>query len=72
MLSRRNSPVKRQLQIDTAHLLQLTEELKDEVDKAGANTLSLAALRKADELQRLARTLKEKMKDQGQVSQSKP
>jgi hypothetical protein len=67
-----SDPVERQLQIDTAHLLQLTEELKTEIDKAGNNTLSLAALRKADEVQKLARELKERMKDRGQVIQSKP
>jgi hypothetical protein len=42
------------------------------MDKAGSNTLSLAALRKADEVQRLAKALKERMKDRGQVIQSKP
>jgi hypothetical protein len=67
-----SDPVERQLQIDTAHLLQLTEELKAEIDKAGNNTLSLAALRKADEVQKLAKDLKERMKDRGQVIQSKP
>ena len=67
-----NDPVERQLQIDTAHLLQLTEELKAELDKAGKNTLSIAALRKVDEVQKLAKDLKERMKDRGQVIQSKP
>jgi hypothetical protein len=67
-----SDPVERQLQIDTAHLLQLTVELKAELDKAGNNTLSIAALRKVDEVQKLARTLKERMKDRGQVIQSKP
>jgi hypothetical protein len=65
-------PVERQLQIDTRHLLQLTEELKAELDKAGNNTLSLAALRKVDEVQKLAKELKERMKDREQVIQSKP
>jgi len=65
-------PVERQLQLDTAHLLRLTQELKAELDKAGNNTLSLAALRKVDEVQKLARELKERMKDRGQVIQSKP
>jgi hypothetical protein len=65
-------PVERQLQIDTAHLLQLTQDLKAELDKAGNNTLSLAALRKADEVQKLAKELKERMKDREQVIQSKP
>jgi hypothetical protein len=65
-------PVERQLQIDTRHLLQLTEELKAELDKAGNNTLSLAALRKVDEVQKLAKDLKERMKGREQVIQSKP
>ena len=58
--------------IDTSHLLQLTEELKTELDKAGSNTLSLTAVRKADEVLKLAKALKERMKDRGQVMQSKP
>jgi hypothetical protein len=61
-----------QLEKDSATLLQLVEELKVEVEKAGSNTLSLAALRKADEIQRLAKNLKERMKEQGQTSQNKP
>jgi hypothetical protein len=61
-----------QLQKDSATLLQLVQELKAEVEKAGNNTLSLAALRKADEIQRLAKNLKEKMREQGQTSQNKP
>jgi hypothetical protein len=65
-------PAQEQLQKDTDHLLQLVQELKQEVAKAGSNTLSLAALRKADEVQKLAKNLKEKMKERGQVSQSKP
>ncbi len=67
-----DDPAQEQLQKDTEHLLQLVQELKVEVAKAGANTLSLAALRKADEVQKLAKNLKEKMKERGQVSQSKP
>jgi hypothetical protein len=61
-----------QLEKDSATLLQLVQELKVEVEKAGSNTLSLAALRKADEIQKLAKNLKERMKEQGQAFQSKP
>jgi hypothetical protein len=61
-----------QLEKDSATLLRLVQELKVEVEKAGSNTLSLAALRKADEIQRLAKDLKERMKEQGQTSQNKP
>jgi hypothetical protein len=57
---------------ETAQLQHLAQELKLEIEKAGANTLSLAALRKAEEIQRIARDLKEKMKDQGQTVAAKP
>jgi hypothetical protein len=57
---------------DTAQLLQLVQDLKAEVEKAGSNTLSLAALRKADEIQRLVKNLKEKMKEDGQALVNKP
>jgi hypothetical protein len=61
-----------QLEKDSATLLQLVQELKVEVEKAGSNTLSLAALRKADEIQKLAKNLKERMREQGQAFQNKP
>jgi hypothetical protein len=57
---------------DTADLLRLVQELKAEVEKAGSNTLSVAALRKADEIQRLVKSLKEKMKEEGQGLVNKP
>jgi hypothetical protein len=66
------TPEQQQLERDAARLLQLTEELKAEVEKAGSNTLSLAALRKADEVQKLSRELKERMKERGQPAVSKP
>ena len=62
---------KQQLEKDTAELLRLVQELKVEVEKAGSNTLSLIALRKADEIQKLAKNLKERMKEEGQISQNK-
>jgi flagellar motor switch/type III secretory pathway protein FliN len=65
------SPEEEQLRKDSAHLLQLVQELKVEVAKAGSNTLSLAALRKADEIQKLSKSLKERMKEWGLVSQGK-
>jgi hypothetical protein len=62
----------RKFEKDTARLLQLVQDLKVEVERAGGNTLSLAALRKADEIQKLAKALKEKMKEEEQVSVNKP
>ena len=74
-LRRRMTPEQvkqRKFDKDSAELLHLVQELKVEVEKAGANTLSLAALRKADEIQKLAKDLKERMKEQGQTFASKP
>jgi hypothetical protein len=65
-------PAQQQLEKDSAQLLQLVQELKVEVDKAGSNTLSLAAVRKADEIQKLAKNLKEEMRERGQIVASKP
>ncbi|MGB8539413.1 MAG: hypothetical protein WCD57_23520 [Acidobacteriaceae bacterium] len=65
-------PAQRQMEKDTARLLQLVRELKVEVNKAGNNTLSLAALKKADEVQRLVKSLKEQMRERGQIVVSKP
>jgi hypothetical protein len=65
-------PAQRQMEKDTARLLQLVRELKAEVNKAGSNTLSLAAVQKADEIQRLVKSLKEQVRERGQVIVSKP
>jgi len=53
---------KKQIADDTAKLLKLATELKTEVDKTSKDTLSLGVIRKADEIERLARRVKEKMK----------
>jgi hypothetical protein len=57
---------------DTARLLQLVWQLKVEVNKAGSNTLSVAAVQKADEIQRLVKSLKEQMRERGQIVVNKP
>ncbi len=72
MLPPSSDPAQRQMEKDTDQLLELSEDLKAEVDRAGSNTLSLAALRKADEIQRLVKSLKEQMKERGQIAVSKP
>ena len=51
-----------QLHRDTDNLLKLATELKQYVDKANENTLSLDVVRKADEIEKLAHSVKEKMK----------
>jgi hypothetical protein len=53
---------KRQINDDSARLLKLASDLKSEVDKTSKDTLSLGVIRKADEIEKLAHTVKEKMK----------
>jgi len=53
---------RKQIADDTARLLKLAAELKAEVDKTTKDTLSLSVIRKADEIERLAHGIKEKMK----------
>jgi hypothetical protein len=62
--SKRNSLRQQQIVTDTDKLLQLALELKAEVDKNDNNTLSLSVLNKAEEIEKLARGVKDKMKAQ--------
>jgi len=48
---------------ETEKLLQLATELKQAVDKSNENLLSLDVVRKADEVEKLAKKVKEKMKE---------
>lgn len=54
----------RQAQIvaDTNKLYELAQELQAEVAKSNKNTLSLAVVKKAAEVEKLAKSLKERMK----------
>ena len=57
-----NTERKKQIADDSAKLLKLATDLKAEVDKTTKDTLSLSVIRKADEIERLAHSVKEKMK----------
>jgi len=50
------------LKRDTERLLKLSTELKDYVDKTNENVLSLDVIKKADEIEKLARSVKTKMR----------
>ncbi len=52
----------KRLLADTAKLVELTNELKAEVDKAAKDELSVDVVRKAAEIEKLARDVKERMK----------
>jgi predicted nucleic acid-binding Zn-ribbon protein len=63
MAKKANHARQEQIQKDTARLLKLATELKEYVDKSNENTLSLDVVKKAEEIEKLAHTVKEKMKD---------
>ena len=50
------------LKRDTEKLLKLSTELKEYVDKTNENMLSLTVIKKAEEIEKLAHSVKDKMK----------
>jgi hypothetical protein len=50
------------LKSDTEKLVKLTAELKAYVDKSNENVLSLDVLKKAEEIEKLAHSVREKMR----------
>jgi hypothetical protein len=58
----RNLDRQKKLVDDTAKLVSLANELKADVDKSNKDTMSLDVIRKADEIEKLAHSVKEKMK----------
>jgi hypothetical protein len=59
----RNVQRQQEIVADTAHLLQLAQKLNDDVSKSDQNTLSLSVVKDADEIEKLAKSVKEKMRD---------
>jgi hypothetical protein len=57
-----NSERKKQIADESTKLLNMAIALKAEVDKTTKDTLSLNVIRKADEIEKLAHSVKEKMK----------
>lgn len=53
---------KKQISDESSQLLAMALSLKAEVDKTNKDTLSLKVIRRADEIERLAKTVKEKIK----------
>ncbi len=53
------------LKKDTDKLLQVATELKQQVDKTNENQLSLEVIRKTEEVEKLAKAIREKMKNGG-------
>jgi len=59
---------KKQIADESTQLLSMALALKAEVDKTTKDTLSLNVIRKADEIEKLAHTVKEKMKQSAGAS----
>ena len=62
MLKKANQERQAQLRRDTERLYELSTQLKQYVDKSNENTLSLDVIKKAEEIEKLAHSVKEKMK----------
>jgi len=62
MAKKANKERQEQLEHDTEKLLKLATELKQYVDKTNENVMSLEVLKKAEEIEKLAHSVKEKMK----------
>ncbi|MCU1297560.1 MAG: hypothetical protein JWO91_1838 [Acidobacteriaceae bacterium] len=62
MAKKANQERHAQLRRDTDKLLQLSTELKQYVDKTNDNILSIDVVKKAEEIEKLAHSVKEKMK----------
>lgn len=58
-----NKKRQKEIRDDTEKLFQLATELKAAVDKSNENLLSVEVVRKADEVEKLAHRVKDKMKE---------
>lgn len=64
MQKKQNKARQDALKRDTDKLVHLANELKGYVDKTNENLLSLEVVRKAEEIEKLAHSVREKMKGQ--------
>ena len=62
MAKKANQARQADLKRDTDKLLKLATELKESVDKTNESTLSLDVIKKAEEIEKLAHSVKDKMK----------
>jgi len=58
----RSTERQKRLVADTDKLLALATDLKEQVDKTNKNILSVDVIKKADEIEKLAHSVKERMK----------
>ena len=72
MFKAANKKRQQDIRDDTDKLFQLATQLKAAVDKTDENVLSLEVVRKADEVEKLAKKVKEKMKEAIGPPQNEP
>jgi hypothetical protein len=53
---------RKQIADDSANLLKMATDLKAEVDKSNKDTLSLSVIRKAEEIEKLAHSVRDRVK----------
>lgn len=61
LAKQRNQERFAQVKKDTDHLLELATQLKKSVDEANDQTLSLEVIRKAEQIEKLAKQVRQKM-----------
>ena len=61
--NKRNNMRQKLIVDDTAKLVNLAQQLKEEADKGGINKSSATFARKVEEIERLARAVKDKMRE---------
>jgi hypothetical protein len=62
MAVRRNSERQKMLVADTDRLLALAQQLKADVDKTDKDVLSIDVVKRAEQIEKLAKSVKEKMR----------
>jgi type VI protein secretion system component VasF len=60
---KRHAARQQELVADAEKLLKLATELKIEVDKSNKDTLSVTVIKKSEEIEKLAKSVKDKMKN---------
>src|SRR5215831_17225768 len=62
LLERQNQDRQLALKRDTDKLLEMAQQLKQNVDRTNANVLSMDVIKRAQEIEKLAKSVREKMK----------
>ena len=63
MAKQRNTDRQKKIVADTAKLLAMAQKLNDEVSHSSKNELSISVVEQATEIEKLAKSIKEKMKN---------